>query len=201
MRSSHLALLVATLALPPHLVAQGVAYEGGVSVATGTYIFSTRTTSVTIATGLAYAAGRLTLRAGLPVFVQNTSLLAGSGAGMMPRSGGNVGGGGMMRGGSGSSMAHYRTAAGDPTVQVGWRLVNQTRTGVTLSVAAKIPVTDTTAYGTGEWDVDDGFVTRTYCPPRRTIDRARSDNAAPRSAKATRVYVTEGGLGQVQTSV
>ena len=156
MRPSGLVLMVATLAPLPRLAAQGVAYEGGVSVATGSYIFTTRTTSVTIATGLTYTTGRLTLRAGLPVFVQNTSLLAGSGAGMMPSgggSGGNVGGGGMMGGGSGSSVAHYRTTAGDPTVQVGWRLVNQNRTGVTLSVAAKIPVTDTTAYGTGEWDV------------------------------------------------
>ena len=57
MRPSRLGLLVATLALPPHLVAQGVAYEGGVSVATGSYIFTTRTTSVTIATGRAYTAG------------------------------------------------------------------------------------------------------------------------------------------------
>jgi hypothetical protein len=131
-----------------------------VSVATGNYIFSTRTTSVTIATGIAYTVGRLTLRAGLPVFVQNTSLLAGLGAGMMPSGGGsgrNVGGGGMgggmMGGGSGTGMAHYRAAAGDLILQVGWRLVNQTGTGVTLSAAAKIPVTDTTAYGTGQWDL------------------------------------------------
>ncbi len=154
MRLICFALLISLGPLPA-LGAQGVAYEGGVSLATGRYIFTTRTTSVTIATGFAYTAGRLTLRAGLPVFVQNTSLLAGSGAGMMPSgggSGGSVGGGGMMGGGSGTGMAHYRTAAGDPSVQVGWRLVDRARTGVTLSAAAKIPVTDTTTYGTGRWD-------------------------------------------------
>ena len=170
MRPSHLALLVATLVLSPHLGAQGVAYEGGVSVATGSYIFTTRTTSVTIATGLAYTAGRLTLRAGLPLFVQNTSLLAGSGPGMMPSGGGsgeNVGGGmggGMMGGGSGSRMAHYRAAAGDPSVQVGWRLVDRARFSVTVSAAAKIPVTDTTAYGTRKWDLG-GTISLTHRPP------------------------------------
>jgi len=141
-----------------------------VSFATGSYIFTTRTTGLTIATGIAYTAGRLTLRAGLPVFVQNTSLLAGSGAGMMPSgggSGGNVGSGGMggmMGGGSGTGMAHYRAAAGDPTVQVGWRLVDRAGTGVTLNAAAKIPVTDTTAYGTGEWDLG-GTLSLTHRPP------------------------------------
>lgn len=171
MRASCVALLVASVAPVPALAAQGVAYEGGVSLATGSYIFTTRTTSFTIATGVAYRAGRLTLRAGLPVFVQNTSLLTGSGAGMMPSgggSGGNVGnggmGGGMMGGGSGTGVADYRATAGDPTIQVGWRLVDRTGTGVTVSAAAKIPVTDTTAYGTGQWDFG-GTLSLTHRPP------------------------------------
>ena len=169
MRLTRFALLIA-LTPPAPLAAQGVAYEGSVSVATGSYIFTTRTTSVTFATGIAYTTGRLTFRAGLPLFVQNTSLLAGSGAGMMPSgggSGGNVGGGmggGMMGGGSGTSMSHYRAAAGDPSVQVGWRLVDRARFGVTVSAAAKIPVTDTTAYGTGKWDLG-GTLSLTQRPP------------------------------------
>jgi len=169
-RLTRVALLI-SLAPLPHLAGQGVAYEGGLSLETGSYIFTTRTTSLTIATGIAYTAGPLTLRAGLPVFVQNSSLLAGSGAGMMPSgggSGGNVGsggmGGGMMGDGGATGMAHYGAAAGDPSVQVGWRLVDRARTGVTLSAAAKIPMTDTTAYGTGQWDVG-GTLSLTHRPP------------------------------------
>ncbi len=135
------------------LQAQGIAYEGGISLATGNYFYTTRTTSWTIATGLAYSPGRFTLRAALPVYVQNSSLVRGSGAGMMP-SGGVMGGGGGGGGGMmGGAMMHFRTAAGDPTVQAGWRAVQGARTAVTLSAAAKIPATDTTDYGTGEWDV------------------------------------------------
>jgi len=53
----------------------------------------------------------------------------------------------------GGATTHFRAAAGDPTVQAGWRAVNGARTAVTLSAAAKIPATDTTDYGAGQWDV------------------------------------------------
>lgn len=136
------------------LAAQGVAYEGGISLASGSYFYTTRTTSWTISTGLAYSPGRLTLRAALPVYVQNNSLVRGSGVGMMPSggpmSGGTGGRGGMMGGGTG---VHFRAAAGDPVGQAGWRAINGARTSVTVSAAAKIPATDTSDYGTGEWDV------------------------------------------------
>lgn len=137
------------------LSAQTVAYEGAISVATGSYFYTTRTTSWTIGSGIAYSAGRLVLRAGLPVYVQNNSLVRGAGGGMMPSGGlmggsGGSGGGGMMGGGMGT---HFRAAAGDPLVQVGWRAVNNARTTVTLGGAAKIPATDTSDYGTGKWDV------------------------------------------------
>ncbi len=163
-----LSLLVGLIPLTP-LAAQGLAYEGGVSLATGRYIFAARTTSWTFATGLSLSAGRLTLRAGLPVFVQNTSLITGSGAGMMPSGGGAASGmvsdsghHGMMGGSGsgthrlpvpGSALTGYRAAAGDPTVQAGWRAVSDARTSLTISGAAKIPVTDTSTYGTGAWDV------------------------------------------------
>jgi len=58
----------------------------------------------------------------------------------------------MMGGGSGTSPVHYRAEPGDPSVQVGWRLVDRARTSVTVNAAVKIPATDTTAYGTGQWD-------------------------------------------------
>ncbi|MBI4501824.1 MAG: hypothetical protein HY700_11755, partial [Gemmatimonadetes bacterium] len=92
-------------ALAP-LRAQGVAYEGGISVATGRYFYTTRTTSWTISSGIAYTPGRLIFRAAVPVYVQNSSLIRGAGSGMMlgGAGGGSGGGGGMMGGGGTGSM-------------------------------------------------------------------------------------------------
>lgn len=154
-RAAVLAAAIALAPLIPPLRAQSAFYEGGISVATGNYFYTTRTTSWTIATGLAYTAGRLTLRAGLPVFVQNSSLVRGSGAGMMPSGGvmSGGGGGGMGGGMMGGSAAGFRAAAGDPILQAGWALVNGARTAIRVAAAAKVPATDTTEYGTGQWDV------------------------------------------------
>jgi hypothetical protein len=80
-RAAILAVAIPLAPLVP-LRAQGIAYEGGIAVTTGKYFYTTRTTSWTIATGLAYRRGRFTFRATLPVYVQNSSLVRGSGAGM-----------------------------------------------------------------------------------------------------------------------
>lgn len=150
------ALLAAVIPLAPGR-AQAVAYEGAISLASGSYFYATRTTTWTIATGLAYSSGRLTVRAAFPLYVQNSSLVRGSGAGMMPSGGvsggGGGGGGGGMGGMMGGTATSFRAAAGDPTVQATWRAADGARGGVTFGAAAKIPATDTTDYGTGEWDV------------------------------------------------
>lgn len=155
------------LALAPAPVgAQGLAYEGGLGVATGEYIFTARTTAWTVSSGLSVRAGRFTLRATAPLFLQNTTLLTGSGAGMMPSGGPSSGmvqdsgSGGMMGGGGGrhrlsmpaSAVTGYRLAIGDPAVQLAWHILDDA-TALTASVAAKVPLTDTTAFGTGAWDV------------------------------------------------
>lgn len=155
-------------ALAPAAVAgaQGVAYEGGLGMATGRYIFTARTTGWTLSNGLSLRVGPFTLRAAAPLFLQNTTLLTGSGAGMMPSGGPSSGmvqdsgtGGGMM-GGSGrrrlsmpaSAVTGYRMVLGDPAVQLAWHVLDDV-TALTASVGAKVPVTDTTAFGTGAWDV------------------------------------------------
>ncbi|MBI4420161.1 MAG: hypothetical protein HY560_04985 [Gemmatimonadetes bacterium] len=163
-------LPIALISLAPAaLRAQVVAYEGNISLATGSYFYATRTTSWTLATGIAYTPGRLILRAAAPVYLQNSSLTWGAGAGMMPfgtgaggsagtmsSGGGTMGrGAGMMSGGTTGSggMAPFRAALGDPTVQAAWRVLSGGRTGLTVGAGAKIPATDTTDYGTGKWDV------------------------------------------------
>ncbi|MBI4500054.1 MAG: hypothetical protein HY700_02730 [Gemmatimonadetes bacterium] len=157
--------------LPGTLRAQRVAYEGGLSLATGNYFYTTRTTSWTISSGIAYTPGRLIFRAALPLYVQNSSLIRGAGGGMMlgGAGGGSAGGGGMMGGGAtggmmggggtgsmmggGGAMPNFRAALGDPTVQAGWRIVNRGQTALAVSAGAKVPTTDTADYGTGKWDV------------------------------------------------
>lgn len=163
------AVLVGVVLPLPALAAQQLAYEGGLSFASGNYIFSARTSSWSVASGLSLTAGRVVLRAGLPVYIQNTSLVTGSGVGMMPSGGPTSSGmvsdsgrnGGMMsRGGASrprlpvpsTALTGYRAAAGDPLVQIAWQAVAGGRTSVTIGAAAKIPATDTSAYGTGEWD-------------------------------------------------
>ncbi len=165
MRMRWAALLIALV--PAVGAAQTLAYEGGLSVATGTYIFTARTTSWTLSNGLSVRAGPFTLRAAAPLFVQNTTLVTGSGAGIMPSGGpssgmvqdSGTGGGGMMGGGGrhrltmpSSAVTGYRVVFGDPAVHLAWHVL-EGATALTPGVAAKVPLTDTTAFGTGAWDV------------------------------------------------
>jgi hypothetical protein len=166
---------------------QKVHYEGALSVATGKYIFTERTTSWTLLNGLAFSAGPLTLRGSVPVYAQNTSLISGTSAGLLPTGGSSSGvvadssaarkGGGQGGGGRNpstvvtlpqfsevsaqgvsqvevptTSVTGYETILGDPTVNLSLDLKPGMRTALTLGAGAKVPVTDTTGYGTGEWD-------------------------------------------------
>ena len=104
-------LLVVCLA---PLSAQQVHYEGGLSMSSGSYIFTERTTSWVLSNGLAINAGPFTLRGTVPVFRQNTTLLTSSATGLLPTGGSSSGvvadssaarkGGGMGGGGGGNSL-------------------------------------------------------------------------------------------------
>jgi len=165
---------------------QKVHYEGALSVATGKYIFTQRTTSWTLSNGLAFSAGPFALRGSVPLYAQNTSLISGTSAGLLPTGGSSSGvvadssaarKGGAQGGGRNlstaavlplfsetsdlglaqvevptTSVTGFETALGDPTVNMTLDLRPGPRTAVTLGVGAKVPVTDTTGYGTGEWD-------------------------------------------------
>jgi hypothetical protein len=183
------ARLVAFLVAVPlsGVSAQGVYYEGGLSLASGNYIFTERTNTITLLTGLALQAGPVTLRATLPAYFQNTTLLAGSSAGLVPTGGSSstaVADSAASRGGRGgrsgttspvpsvsfssaavlddslgsvevpvSSVTGYGASVGDPTVGLTASVLRSSRVGVLVSVGAKVPVTDTSSYGTGAWDV------------------------------------------------
>jgi len=163
------------------LPAQGIAYEGGLSVSTGTYFFTERTTSYVLTNGLALRAGPFTFRAWLPAWLRNTSLVTTTGAGPIPDGGssgrdavrdsgaarkGRDGGSGGGPGGAmllsaadpavpapAQSLTGWEFALADPTVQAGMRLLDGPRTSLSVAVSAKLPLADTSTIGTGEWDV------------------------------------------------
>ncbi len=159
--------------------AQTVHYEGGVSVSSGNYIFTERTTSWTFTNGLALGAGPFTFRATVPLYSQNTTLIAGTGTGPVPTGGSSSGAvadsvaarGGNHQGGMRQGIAAtpallsshsvevpstavtgYELAAGDPLVSMSIALTGTSPVSLTLGAGVKLPFTDTTSFGTGEWD-------------------------------------------------
>jgi hypothetical protein len=170
------------------LAAQSLTYEGGLSLASGTYIFTERTNSVALSSGIAVRFGPVALRAALPLYLQNTTLVTGSGTGLVPTGGSaseavadsSAARRGRTRGSlaeanpvpavtmsptgalersedlvevPSSSVTGYEMAIGDPTIGVNILFATGNRINASAGAAAKIPVTDTTSVGTGEWDV------------------------------------------------
>jgi hypothetical protein len=173
-------LLAGLVAAPA--AAQTVHYEGSAGLATGTYIFTERTSSWSVSTGLALGAGPVSLRIALPVFYQSTTLVASTGSGDIPTGGsssGNVADSSAARSGSGGTRrtsvvspsltaldrsaadpvdvsptaSGFRWATGDPMVSASVGGMRAGRLGVILGLAAKIPLVDTASFGTGAWDV------------------------------------------------
>lgn len=184
--SARLAIGLLTLPLSA-LSAQGVYYEGGIGLTSGTYIFTERTNTITLLTGLALHAGPVTIRATIPAYAQNTTLLAGSSTGLIPTGGSSSslvadsaaarqGGGGrpiagraapsLMFSSAGTadgtdglveppvtSVSGYGLRTGDPNVGLSAALIQGSRVGLLLGFSAKVPLNDTTSFGTGAWDV------------------------------------------------
>ena len=172
-RALSLVLVLYAPALP--LSAQGLSYEGGLSLSSGRYIFTERTTSWSLVTGFSFDRGRVTVRASLPVHLQNTTLVSLSGPGGRLPSGGasseavsDTGAARKRRSGAGemhpsaglgpvevppSAVTSYQAAVGDPTAELAWRPVVRQRTTLSVSLITKVPLADTTSFGTGEWDL------------------------------------------------
>lgn len=175
------------LAVPP-AQAQRLDYEGGLSLSTGSYIFTERTTNWTLFNGLALSAGRLSVRVTVPLVMQNTRLLTSSGLGQIPTGGGPASGavrdssragGDGMGGGMGSvsavsnadsrrrvepppaAVTGFEAHVGDPVVSADLGVVQSRRGWIRVGGAMKIPLTDTTTFGTGAWDVG-GTVSLAY---------------------------------------
>jgi len=180
MRPVPVVLSLAALAGP--IGAQTLHYEGSAGLATGTYIFTQRTSSWSIMTGVALGAGPVSLRASFPLFYQNTTLLASTGPGYIPTGGsssGTVADSSAQRVGRDgsrrlavvapsfdaaaadddpvavptSAATGYQWAVGDPFVGATVFGLRHGRVGLALTGTVKIPVVDTSSFGTGAWDV------------------------------------------------
>lgn len=166
-------VLAALLAALPALVtAQAVHLEGSAGMSTGRYLFAERTTTWSASAGLSVTQGVVTVRATLPAYFQNSTLVAGSGTGYIPTGGSSgqaVADSGAARKGRGSggmamalaadpvdvpasATGDYQFAVGDPIGSVSARVIGTARTSVSLSGFVKVPVTDTASFGTGAWD-------------------------------------------------
>lgn len=173
--------LLAVAGLAHAAGAQMLHYEGGLALASGTYIFTQRTNSFTLSTGLAFSAGPVTFRGTFPVFMQNTTLVAASGGILVPTGGSSVGtvadSSAARRGGSGrgfvviddpsslvlegsadgavdvpaTSVTGYQAHMGDPTFGANVSLGGGPFSAL-LGAGVKVPFTDTASFGTGEWD-------------------------------------------------
>jgi hypothetical protein len=166
-------LVALGLFLPGPLAAQGVRFDAGLGVTSGTYLFEERTNTWSLSAGLALEEAGFILRGVVPLHYQNTTLVNATGTGHIPTGGsssGTVADSGEARGhrgdspmGRGSShgavdvpasaVTGYEAAVGDPTVSLSWRSRGTGATSFGLGGVMKIPVADTAAFGTGEWDV------------------------------------------------
>jgi hypothetical protein len=163
-------------AIPVRAAGQQWSYEGSFSGTTGTYLFTAPTTRLVLNTGLSVRAGRFALRAVLPLWYQNTTLVSSSGAGNIPTGGPE--GQGMVRdsghardrqgkGGAPAvvpalaaepiptpdrALTGYELRVADPLASATVRLVDGFRLSLSAGAAVKIPLADTATIGTGQWD-------------------------------------------------
>jgi len=161
------------------LSAQSVHYEGGLSVSSGNYIYTERTTSWVFTNGLALGAGPFTVRAMLPLFRQNSLLVTVSSAGPIPiggsgtdpESGGRGGGDAIPQivgdydhmaqsesltvdsGELPTTVSGYEMAVGDPAASVNLSVYQGGSVGISMNVSVKAPLTGVTGFGTGQWDL------------------------------------------------
>lgn len=176
-RATVAALVAATLTAG-RASAQQVWYTGGVSGASGNYIFSQSTTTAEFSNGLLFSAGRVSFSAQIPVLYHSTPWVSQSGAGFIPTGGPQSGQAHAGRGPGGATPIRaattmYSTSVvmpdtvqfdqvglGDPTAFASLRVAGEpgTTATLTLSGGVKAPVASASSgFGTGEWDFGGGL--------------------------------------------
>ena len=176
MRAGRLSLAagvaLAILAAAPPAPAQRIEYAGSLQFASGDYIFTERTNSLLLFTGLSLTAGRFRASASVPLIYQSTpfvpygsGVLIPSGGPESAEVGGRMGGGHMGR----RSMEDIDLAdtavvdeigMGDVSAHAEIELLgfSAIRPSLRLTAGAKAPVADVdSGFGTGEWDYGVGL--------------------------------------------
>ncbi len=172
-----------TTSAPPHLAsaavvlvlalgttraasAQDVTYNGSIQVASGTYLFETRTTSLYLLSGIELTTGPLRLGASLPLIVQNTPWIA-YGPVPVPSGGrqaaevGRQTRQGRRRIALPTVVSDTHSGVGDPLLHAQVALVRDARSRPSLRVgaSAKAPVSSAEdGFGTGAWDYGAGLL-------------------------------------------
>ena len=155
--------------VPGAAAAQELAYVGGVQLATGSYVFQTRTTGVALSSGLDATLGPLRLTAAIPLIAQNTPWISYAGGTMVPSGGPEHGtasrqGMGRHRMDSGDvvlpdTVAYSTIGFGDPTMGLTLDIVRGFgRPTLRLTAGAKAPIArPDQGFGTGQWDYGAGL--------------------------------------------
>ena len=168
--------VLAGAALPAPASAQQLEYAGSVQSATGSYLFTDRTTSVAFLNGLSLEAGRFRVSALLPLLYRNSTAVTYVGGVPVPTGGPDAGAvrqrqagmrvrmGRASGGASGADLVaepgDVRVDLGDPLLQAGIDLGRGVGAVRTLGVyaVAKAPLADAASgVGTGEWDYGAGL--------------------------------------------
>jgi len=139
-------------------------YTGSVQLTSGEYIFSERTTSLSLYNGVAFSAGPVGMYVSIPITYQSTPWVSRSGSGMIPSGGdehSEVGGrtdGGRMT--LADTVEYDQVALGDPMLHADLEVLKERKAMPSVYVTAdlKAPLADLDrGFGTGEWDYGAGL--------------------------------------------
>ena len=146
----------------PAAAAPIIHYEGGITVASGDYSTSERTTSISWMTGLALERGRVTARASIPLWLQNSTLVSITGGGPVPSGDGQTVRDTTTTGPGGrhdlvtQESQDFLFALGDPVLQLSLRVVDRLESSMGTWLSVKVPTASAAAFGTGKWDMGGG---------------------------------------------
>jgi hypothetical protein len=138
-------------------------YTGSLGIATGDYIFTKRTSSVSVHNGFRASFGRFRSSLSLPVHLQDSPWISTSGVGSLPTGGGEGADVGSRKRGQKIDLPDtldLSPGLGDPVLGGSLELLSEggTLPALRLKGDVKLPLADPEhGFGTGEWDYGVGM--------------------------------------------
>jgi len=156
-------VVLAILATASAVTGQEITYTGSLQFSTGDYIFTERTSSFYLFSGLAVSAGPLGVSAIIPVIMQSTPWVSNGGTGMIPLGGTQHSEVGQRKRGRKvalpDTIESEDVGLGDPLLRADVELLKAGKILPSVHIAAqlKAPLADVDqGFGTGEWDYGGG---------------------------------------------